>query len=338
MFTILRRQQAICQCQRAFTTSAIRPVNLQWEKNDTEALAEVLPAYPYGPTRWYKQSKQGLYGGLRIRFGNNVGPKFKVKTRRSWKPNIVTRKLWSKALNRHVQVRVSTRVLRTIDKLGGLDEYLLGEKEARIKELGETGWWLRWAIMQTPIIKKRFQRERLGLGLPKTKSETEIVEDAIAEDGQETVSAIGNTAVAADGSSIKPPGRRRFIKFRVGPHRHLVLTDQGWRRTRPHSFFIAKIKERIVQTRFPNYMKRRLTNCENALKARQSRAQYGVKALSDQEVHKLYLEAGMELKREFREKVHRIYLEEMAVKIRQRRLRQARIRAQKNEGVVDEMT
>lgn len=35
-----------------------------------------------------------------------------------------------------MEVRVTTRVLRTVDKVEGLDEFLLGEKAGRIKELG----------------------------------------------------------------------------------------------------------------------------------------------------------------------------------------------------------
>src|SRR5436305_13321200 len=33
---------------------------------------DLRPPYPYGKTQWYKQSKRGLYGGLRVRFGNKV--------------------------------------------------------------------------------------------------------------------------------------------------------------------------------------------------------------------------------------------------------------------------
>jgi large subunit ribosomal protein L28 len=64
-----------------------------------------------------------------------------------------------------VQIKVSTRVLRTIDKCGGLDEYLLGETSARVRELGVTGWELRWRIMQTGWWKKRSREERKRLGL-----------------------------------------------------------------------------------------------------------------------------------------------------------------------------
>jgi len=57
-------------------------------------------------------------------------------------------------------------VLRTVDKCGGLDEYLLGEKAGRIKELGMGGWKLRWRIMQTEKVRERFRVERERLGLP----------------------------------------------------------------------------------------------------------------------------------------------------------------------------
>ncbi|KAL0258786.1 hypothetical protein SLS55_006290 [Diplodia seriata] len=125
-----------------------------------------VPRYPYGPNKWYKQSNHGLYGGARIQFGNNVSHKTEIKTRRKWRPNIQHKILYSRALNRSVRVRLSTRVLRTIDKVGGLDEYLLGEKSARIKELGMGGWLLRWRIMQTQAVKNRFARQREQLGLP----------------------------------------------------------------------------------------------------------------------------------------------------------------------------
>lgn len=66
------------------------------------------------------------------------------------------------------------RVLRTIDKVGGLDEYLLGEKAMRIKELGPWGWKLRWRIMQSETVFQRFESERMRLGLvPRTRDEFE---------------------------------------------------------------------------------------------------------------------------------------------------------------------
>ncbi|KAK3396889.1 hypothetical protein B0T20DRAFT_414727 [Sordaria brevicollis] len=138
-----------------------------------------IPAYPYGPRRVYHQSNTGLYGSALIRFGNNVSKRNEIKTRRKWRPNVQQKRLWSKSLGVFVRTRVTTRVLRTIDKVGGLDEYLLGHKAARVKELGPWGWMLRWRIMQTPEVRNRFYKERKELGLPKKQEkslEAELLE------------------------------------------------------------------------------------------------------------------------------------------------------------------
>jgi len=124
-----------------------------------------VPPYPYGPSPIYKQSNFGLYGRQKIQFGNSVSEEHGVKNRRYWRPNVQRKRLWSESLQRFVRVRITTRVLRTVDKCGGLDEYLLGEKPQRIKELGMGGWKLRWRIMQTESIKERFRRQREALGL-----------------------------------------------------------------------------------------------------------------------------------------------------------------------------
>lgn len=129
-----------------------------------------IPPYPLGPRQLYKQSNTGLYGTARIRFGNTVSRQTEIinpqKNRRKWRPNIQEKRLWSAALGAPIRTRISTRVLRTVDKVGGLDEYLLGSKPARIAELGPWGWRLRWRIMQTPAVQDRFRRERIALGLP----------------------------------------------------------------------------------------------------------------------------------------------------------------------------
>ncbi|KAL2117344.1 hypothetical protein VTJ04DRAFT_9512 [Mycothermus thermophilus] len=131
-----------------------------------------LPPYPYGPRQVYHQSNKGLYGSARIQFGNHVGDKYGTKARRTWRPNVHQKRLWSESLGVFVRTRVTTRVLRTIDKVGGLDEYLLGCKPQRVKELGPWGWRLRWRIMQTPAVRERFARERAALGLPLKDEET----------------------------------------------------------------------------------------------------------------------------------------------------------------------
>jgi len=95
-----------------------------------------------GPVHLFKRAQAGLFGGATKRFGNNV-PKSKHKTLRTWMPNIQTKHLYSEALQQKITLRVTARVLRTVDKYGGLDEYLLGIKDTT---LGTEGMRLRLAI------------------------------------------------------------------------------------------------------------------------------------------------------------------------------------------------
>lgn len=125
-----------------------------------------IPPYPYPPSRTYKQSNFGLYGGSHIQFGNKISSKNEIKTRRRWYPNIHKKRLWSECLGKFIEVKVQARVLRTIEKVGGLDEYLLGGKRARLKELGMGGWALRWTLWQTERVRERFRTERESLGVP----------------------------------------------------------------------------------------------------------------------------------------------------------------------------
>lgn len=94
-----------------------------------------------------------------------MSEKNEIKSRRYWRPNVHSKRLWSESLGHFIRTRITTRVLRTLDKVGGLDEYLLGGKAARIKELGMGGWKLRWRIMQTDAVKERFRVERVKFGL-----------------------------------------------------------------------------------------------------------------------------------------------------------------------------
>lgn len=141
-----------------------KPATRSNSKSETKR--RPVPPYPYGPARWFKRQNKGLFGGQSIHFGNNVSSKTETKTRRKWLPNIQRKRLWSDALNRSVQLKVTTRVLRTIDKCGGLDEYVLGERPARIKELGMLGWSLRWRVMGTDWYDNRMREEIARMKLP----------------------------------------------------------------------------------------------------------------------------------------------------------------------------
>jgi len=267
MASILRRSCSLAPARRAFSTSTPRLASLQWDRNNSEVLADTVPEYPYGPPTLYKQSRRGLYGEQRIRFGNNVSVKGKNKSRRSWRPNIMMKRLFSKALNRHVQVRVSSRVLRTMDKLGGLDEYLLGEKETRIRELGESGWWLRWAIMQTNTIKKRFAAERRALGLPVDSEElrieeedaeavlaasipdAEIAELTLEQDADpnlEPEPLVSEVLAEDDVFQVEQSKDLPPLRFRVARNKYIMLTEQGWRSLTPSPVTLAK-QERLAK-------------------------------------------------------------------------------------------
>ncbi|KAF2185162.1 hypothetical protein K469DRAFT_707936 [Zopfia rhizophila CBS 207.26] len=130
-----------------------------------------IPAYPHGPSHIFKQSNKGLYGGSVIQFGNNVSPDTETKTRRHWKPNVLSKSLYSITLKKKIKLRVTAKVLKTIDKVGGLDEYLLGDSASgrRVKELGVTGWNLRFALMQMPVVRARMRAEAAALGLAQEK-------------------------------------------------------------------------------------------------------------------------------------------------------------------------
>lgn len=141
----------------------------------------VVPPYPYGPRRLYKQSNTGLYGITRIQTGNNVSEKHSVKTPRFWRPNIHVRMYYLEPLNAKIKVKLSMRVLKTIEKEGSLEAYLLKDKPARVKELGPTGWNLRWLLMQTKWHQARMNEERVRLGLPvkKVVDNSRIIEYAL---------------------------------------------------------------------------------------------------------------------------------------------------------------
>eukprot|EP00501_MAST-03F_sp_TOSAG23-6_P001585 GSMAST32.ASY1.ANO1.1651.1 assembled CDS len=85
-----------------------------------------------------KRRLRGLYAGKHIQFGNNVSHS-KRRTRRCWKPNVQSKRLWSVALNDWLKFNVTTTALRCIDKAGGIDNYLLSNTRKDLDSIvGET--------------------------------------------------------------------------------------------------------------------------------------------------------------------------------------------------------
>ncbi|KAF8932941.1 hypothetical protein EDD21DRAFT_383146 [Dissophora ornata] len=98
----------------------------------------------------FKRAQRGLFGGKHIQFGNNV-PFSKTKTRRTWLPNVQTKRLFSETLNDWIRLNMTTSVIRTVDKKGGLDRYLL---ETRPDLLGDKGVELRGKIVEALKVKQ----------------------------------------------------------------------------------------------------------------------------------------------------------------------------------------
>ncbi|PCH37416.1 hypothetical protein WOLCODRAFT_109823 [Wolfiporia cocos MD-104 SS10] len=75
----------------------------------------------------FKRSQRGLFHGKMKQFGNN-NPFSKKKTRRDWLPNVQSKRLFSDTMQEFLKLKVTTRALKTINKYGGIDEYLLKTK------------------------------------------------------------------------------------------------------------------------------------------------------------------------------------------------------------------
>lgn len=95
------------------------------EKNLAPGVKDSLKKYVPDSKIVMGRAKRGIFAGRHIRFGNRVSEDGGNKTRRTWKPNVQEKRLFSYILDRHIRVKVTTHALRCIDKAGGIDEYLL---------------------------------------------------------------------------------------------------------------------------------------------------------------------------------------------------------------------
>lgn len=69
--------------------------------------------------------------GKGVTAGNNVAHS-NAKTKRRFEPNLQNVTLRSEALGRKVSLRIATGTLRTVQKRGGLDAYLLAAEDAKL--------------------------------------------------------------------------------------------------------------------------------------------------------------------------------------------------------------
>jgi large subunit ribosomal protein L28 len=69
--------------------------------------------------------------GKGVQAGNNVSHAHN-KTRRRFLPNVQQTSMMSDVLGEMVRMRVSTQAIRTIEKNGGLDSFLLGTSNRKL--------------------------------------------------------------------------------------------------------------------------------------------------------------------------------------------------------------
>uniref|UniRef100_A0A7R9WSX1 Large ribosomal subunit protein bL28m n=2 Tax=Craspedostauros australis TaxID=1486917 RepID=A0A7R9WSX1_9STRA len=100
------------------------------------------------------RSRRGLYDGKDVRSGNNVSFSMKA-TRRKFKPNVFRKRLYSETLDEMVRFHVTTSALRSIDKAGGLDNYLLSSKHV----LEGEGLMAKKRIVQRKKLMARLQQK-----------------------------------------------------------------------------------------------------------------------------------------------------------------------------------
>lgn len=81
--------------------------------------------------------------GTKIMFGNNVSHA-KNRTRTTWAPNVRNMRIHSQILG-YVSMLISSRGLRTLDKHGGLDEFLKTTVNRKLTD-------------ECKVLKKRLQR------------------------------------------------------------------------------------------------------------------------------------------------------------------------------------
>ncbi len=82
--------------------------------------------------------------GKKVQFGNNVSHS-KRRTRRTFNPNIQKVTFTSEALGCDISLKISVRALRTVQKKGGLDAFLIKTAD---KDLAEEGLRLKRRVLK----------------------------------------------------------------------------------------------------------------------------------------------------------------------------------------------
>ena len=71
--------------------------------------------------------------GKTFQTGNNVSHA-KNRTKRRFMPNLQSISFMSEVLGRKIQLKVATSTIRTVEKKGGLDDYLINTPNSKLPE------------------------------------------------------------------------------------------------------------------------------------------------------------------------------------------------------------
>lgn len=81
----------------------------------------------YSSVNRLNRAERGLYAGRSLSYGNTISD-FGNRNRRTWKPNVQRCSLYSALLGQKVSLKASTAAIRMVDRVGGLDNYILGQQ------------------------------------------------------------------------------------------------------------------------------------------------------------------------------------------------------------------
>mmetsp|Transcript_24331 Transcript_24331/g.37493 ORF Transcript_24331/g.37493 Transcript_24331/m.37493 type:complete len:232 (+) Transcript_24331:34-729(+) len=114
------------------------------------------------------RSRRGLYDGKDVRFGNKRSFAMN-KSRRKFKPNVFLKRVYSETLDEMIRFHLTTKALRSIDKAGGLDNYLLKSKHVTSGE----GLEVKTRILKIRRKEEKKAARRAAFEAEKAKSATE---------------------------------------------------------------------------------------------------------------------------------------------------------------------
>ena len=125
---ILSKAPLIASSRRVAQQPAIFAGSFRAALQQAAAAAATAAAAPSSQQQQVRhrsgRSRRGLYDGKDIRSGNNVS--FSMRhTKRKFKPNVIIKRVYSETLDAMIKFHMTTSALRSIDKAGGLDNYLM---------------------------------------------------------------------------------------------------------------------------------------------------------------------------------------------------------------------